>query len=322
MRCIIPLARGGGYDKNTNEVPYLLSVAGKPLLGHLLDQLIPLRPEEVVFILGEQDRQLMDYVTSSYSFKSRFILQRQGKGSAHAIFGAKEFIEGEVVILFGDTFFDADLKGLSAGRDDAVIWTSKVKDPSELGVVFLDGDHASKLIEKPDEPISNLAMVGLYYLRDASSLFSSISYLLEHLIMTKGSYHLTDALQHMINDGARVGVREVKDWIDADHGDGLFDLNAKLVSLHPRPAGKTFNSVIIRPSFIGKGAIIRDSVIGPNASVGVGSVIEGSIVRESIVCTGVEVRAASLEHSVIATGARVKGKGRRLSLAPNTKFNF
>lgn len=322
MKCIIPLARGGGFDKGTNNTPYLISVASKPLLGHLLDQILPLRPEEVIFILGEQDRQLMDYVTSSYDFKTRFVLQKQSKGSAHAIYGAKEFVKGDVVVLFGDTFFDADLKGLKESKDDAIIWTRKVEDSSELGVVFLNGDCVSKLIEKPDEPVSNLAMIGLYYFKNAKDLFESINYLLEHKIKTKGGYHLTDAMQHFIDSGKRVGVREASDWIDADHGDGIFELNQKLIGTSSRLNGKTFNSIIIRPSHIGKGAIIRNSVIGPHASIGVGSVIEGSIVKESIVCTGVEVTGASLERSVIATGARVKGRGRTLTLEPNTKFNF
>lgn len=322
MKCIIPIARGGGFDKNTNDTPYLISVAGKPLLGHLIDQITPLRPEEVIFILGEQDHQLMDYVTSSYDFKTRFILQKQGKGSAHAIYGAREFVDEDVVILFGDTFFDADITGLPTSKDDAVIWTKKVVDPSELGVVFLNGAHASKLIEKPDEPVSNLAMIGLYYVKSAPALFESINYLLEHKIRTKGNFHLTDALQHLIDTGKKVAVREATDWIDADHGDGMFLLNQKLLGKTSRLNGKTFNSIIIRPSHIGKGAIIRDSVIGPHASIGVGSVIEGSIIKESIICTGVEVNGAALEHSIIATGARVRGKGRRLSLEPNTKFNF
>ncbi len=322
MKCIVPLARGGGYDKSANNVPYLISVAGKPLLGHLVDQLSELKPEEVVFILGDEDRGLIDYITSHYDFQSRFIMQKRSRGSAHAILGAKEYVRGEVAILFGDTFFKADLSGLSETDADGIIWTSKVKDPSLLGVVFQDGEYASKLIEKPDSLISNLAMIGMYYFKDASKLFSAIEYLLEHKIMTKGSFTLTDAVQLMIDDKKKVAVRIADEWIDADHGDGLFMLNRRLLEARGRSLGKTYGSVIIKPVHIDKGAIIRNSIIGPNVSIGVGTEVEGCIIKESVVCTGARLTDAALAKSVIATGAKVQGKLRGVSLDANASFLF
>ena len=307
MKCIVPLARGGGYDKSVNSTPYMVSIAGKPVIGHLLDQLRPFRPEEVVFILGSEDKELMDYVKGSFDFKSRFILQRQGKGSAHALFGARESVDGEIVVLFGDTFFDADVRGLPPKGVDAVIWTSRVKDPRELGVVFLDGEYASRLIEKPDDPVSDLAMIGLYYFRDASKLFESISYLLDNNIRTKGSYHLTDAVQYMIRQGSRVLTREVSSWVDADRGDGLFCLNGLLLKTHARQFGSKRRAVVRPPVHLGKGCVVEDSVVGPNVSVAEGAVVKDAVLCDTVLCDGARVEGASLSRSVVERGAVVRG---------------
>ena len=285
----------------------MVSVAGKPLIGHLLDQLKPFRPEEVIFILGSEDKELMDYVKESFGFTSRFILQRQGKGSAHALFGARESVDGDLVVLFGDTFFEADVRGLPPKGVDAVIWTSRVKDPRELGVVFLDGEYASRLIEKPDDPVSDLAMIGLYYFKDASRLFDSISYLLDNDIRTKGSYHLTDAIQHMIRQGSRVLTREVSSWVDADRGDGLFCLNGLLLKTHARQFGSKRQAVVRPPVHLGKGCVVENSVIGPNVSVAEDAVVRGTVIHDSIVCDGARVEGGSLSRSVVERGAVVQG---------------
>ncbi|MBD3208993.1 hypothetical protein GF367_01060 [Candidatus Woesearchaeota archaeon] len=318
LKCIVPLARGGGYNKGKNRTPYLLSIAGKPLLGHLVDQLLPLKPEEVIFILDRDDKGLMQYVQDNYSFKVRFILQKRSKGSAHAIYGAKDLVDGELVILFGDTFFEADLSRLPSSDAASIIWTYKVERPADLGVVFLDGDRATKLIEKPDSLVSNQAMIGLYYFKHSSTLFNSIEYLLEHDIKTKGSFHLTDAVQLMVNKKKRVKVRVAKDWIDADHGDGLFALNAKLLSEQAKVLGKTDNCVLIKPVHVAKGAVVRDSVLGPHVSVGESSEVVGSVLRDAVVCVDARVSDAGLSHSVVATGAFVKGSLRRVNLDERT----
>lgn len=228
------------------------------------------------------------------------------------------------MVMFGDTFFDVDFNNITTMSDDAVVWTSQVKNKSDitqLGMVIVEDNYATKLIEKPDEPISDLAMIGLYYVKDSAVLFDAIKYLFDNSIKTKSSYHLTDALQYLIDKEYKIAVRVAHRWIDGDHGDGIFRLNKKLLGSAGRNSGKTFNSVVIKPSYIGKGAIINDSVIGPYASIGVGSLIEGCVIRDSIVCTGVELRDVALEQSVIATGGRIKGKRKRFMLDPNARLN-
>lgn len=315
MKCILPLARGGGYNKTDNRTPYFAQVAGKPLLGHLIDQVVPLKPEEVIFILGEKDQErIMEFVKSEYSFPARFILQRQNKGSAHAILGAQEHVQGEVLILFGDTFFDADVKAASKSQNDGAIWTYKVDDPRELGVVFVQDGLASKLIEKPDEPVSTDAIVGLYFIRDAQKLFDAAHYLIEHGIMTKGSFMLTDALQVMIERGSRIAAVEADDWVDADHDDGLFRLNAKFLAKEAKALSKPVESVIIKPVYIGKDVLIRNSVVGPNVSIGDGAAIVGSVVKESLVGEHARVSNSKLSMSVIGEGAHLSGSFRQVTL--------
>ncbi|MBN1274818.1 hypothetical protein JXA12_00790 [Candidatus Woesearchaeota archaeon] len=322
MKCIIPLARGGGFDKGRNRTPYLTVIAGKPLLGYLVDQVLPLKPEEVIFILDEYDRDLIAYVKDEFSFPSRFIMQKHAKGSAHAIYGARKFLDGEILILFGDTFFEADLKGLPAKGVDGVIWTYEVSDPRGLGVVFMDGGYASKLIEKPDDPVSTLAMIGVYYFRDAASLFGAIKHILDHRIMTNGSFQLTDALEYLISKGARLSTRAAKSWVDADHGDGLFLLQRELLRRRGKVLGKVQGSVLRDPVFVDKGASVRDCVLGPNVSVGAGALVEGCVLRDVIVCARAAVKDATLSRSVVGAGASVEGGVRQVDLAPGAKVRL
>lgn len=313
MKCIVPLARGGGYDKGVNRTTLFAAIAGKPLLGRLIDQLLLLKPEEVIFILGAQDRhRIIDYVKATYTFPVRFIQQKHSKGSAHAILGAREHVEGEAVILFGDTFFQADLKKGLPAKADAAIWTCKVQDPRQLGVVFSSGGVATKLIEKPDEPVSTEAMIGLYHVRDARKLFSAIEYLIEHNITTKGFFTLADALQVMIDRKARIVLKGVVDWIDADHDDGLFRLAAKLLAKQRKSLSKAQSSTIIQPVYIGKDVLVRGSVVGPNVSVADGASVVDSIVRDSLIGPGATVTQEHLSFSVIGEGVAVAGRPKQL----------
>ncbi len=322
MKCIVPLARGGGFDKNVNKTPYLLPIAGRPIIARLLDQLSSLKLEEVIFILDSPHKPLMSYIEGHFHFPARFIMQKQLKGSAHAILGAKNFVEHDVLILFGDTFFQADLSLCEKTDADGLMWTAAVSDPSELGVVHTGGKYVTKLIEKPDEPISNEALIGLYYCKDAPGLFSAIEFLIEHDIKTKDAFHLTDALQIMINNKKRFLAIKADDWIDADHDDGLFRLNALYLASTQKHAGKTFNSVIIKPVFIERGAVIRDSVIGPNVCIDKGVTIARTILSDSIVCEDATISGATLRESVIQRGAVVKGYARKLRLAENAQLGL
>ncbi|MBR9702651.1 nucleotidyltransferase, partial [Candidatus Woesearchaeota archaeon] len=227
-------------------------------------------------------------------------------GNAHAVYGAHEVVDGEVLILFGDTHFVGDLKGLKKIAGDGVIWVKPVEDPSPFGVVFKDGDFASKLIEKPDSPVSDLAMIGLYYFKDAKKLFSKIHHLLKHKVMTKGQFQLTDAMQLLINDGAKLVTREVKSWIDCGHDQGLFQFQAHALGKKQVVEGETHDVILIPPVFIGKGAVVKRSIIGPNVSIAGKAHVVDCVLKNSIIGSRSSVKRVGLSNSLVSEDAVVK----------------
>ncbi len=321
MKLIIPLARLERHSHDPTELCPLISVAGKPLLSYLLDQVISLKPEEVIFILGEREKEIMNYVKDNYSLPARFIKQKQVKGSAHAIYGAKPYCKDDVMILFGDTFFTADIKNLPKENGDGVIWVHEVPDPRELGVVFMSNNHASKLIEKPDSPVSNLAMIGLYYFKNSEKLFDSIDFIIKNNIKTRDSFHLTDAVQLMINRKVKIKTRVAKNWIDCGHDQGLFELNDLLLKKNHSVNGKVENCVIHKPVFISKDAVLKNSVVGPCVSVGGSAKIEGSIIEHSVVGRKASIKHALLSKSILGRKAKVEGSFRHLKLGNTTHFS-
>ncbi len=321
MKVIIPLARMINEEPGVQGSYPTLEIAGKTVLGHLIEQITPLNPEEIIFIVGDNASKTINYVKDNLKTKFRFIQQKQLKGSAHAIYGAKNYVKGELLILFGDTFFEANLKNLSKEKADGIIWVKEVDNPSRLGVVIKDGSLITRLIEKPDEPISHLAMIGLYYFKDSSKLFDSISYILSNNIRTKGSFHLTNAIQLMINKNSMIVTREVDKWVDCDEQTGPFGTVRYLLGKKTLNEGKTDNSIIIKPVYIEKGSVIKNSIIGPNVSVAKGSRIENSVIKESIIGSEARVADAHLAESTIGKKATVTGTYRHILLEDGAKFS-
>src|SRR4051812_2801545 len=216
MKVIIPTAgRGTRLRPHTYSKPKpLVSVAGKPILGHILDTLSQIEGEEFIFITGYLGDQIETYVRANYPFRAQFIEQTELKGQAHAIYLAREVVSGPTLILYVDTIFEADLRHLNQIDADGVIYVREVDDPRRFGVTFVENGYITKLIEKPDSGISNLAMIGLYYVRDAQWLMRSIESMMDRNIQTKGEFYLTDALQIMIDEGARFTAEPVAVWED------------------------------------------------------------------------------------------------------------
>ncbi|MFA6072865.1 MAG: sugar phosphate nucleotidyltransferase [Candidatus Woesearchaeota archaeon] len=323
MKLIVPMAgKNSKLNPYTSSTPKpLIHVAGKPLLGHLLDKLNVLKISEAIFIVDEDNEELKQYISSNYKFKSRFILQKERKGVAHAIFGAKKLIhDGEVMILFADTLIDTNLDLIKKTKADGIIWTKQVKDPRQYGVVFMYGGMITQLIEKPDTPISDKAIVGLYYIRDVEKLFSSIDFLIKNKIMTKGEYQLTDAFQLMINRGARLISGDVKVWQDCGTIPNLLETNKYLLSKVKNSSGDFKNTVIIKPVFIEKGAKITNSVIGPNVSIGKNTKVNSCIVTDSIISENVYLENAVLKECTIGKDAKVQGTGKKLNMGESSEL--
>lgn len=262
----------------------LVSVAGKPILGHVLDSIAPLDPESVIFITGYLGDQIRAYVEAHYTFPAAFVHQDEMRGQAHAIQLARDAVRGPVLIAFADTIFATDLSVLGRTDADGVIFVKEVEKPQAFGIVELDGDRIRRIIEKPAEPPTNLAVAGVYYFRDSARLFAAIDAIMAAGRQTKGEFYLTDAIQVMIDDGARIEAATMDLWLDCGRPETLLETNRTLLArmngdtTAPQYAG----SVIIPPVVIAPSATIRNAVIGPNVSVGENASITDAIVRDVI----------------------------------------
>lgn len=321
MKVVIPLA---GFGKRLRPHTYtkpkpLISVAGKPVLGHILDKLVGLDIEEIIFIIGYLGDQISDYVTANYDFPARYIEQKELLGQAHAIHLASEHVSGPVLIVFVDTLFDTDLSRLSGVSSDGVIYVKEVEDPRRFGVVITENGFITKLVEKPSTPVSNLAVIGLYYVKDSRLMMECLAELMRRDIKTKGEYFLADALQLMINRGSRFEARSVEVWEDCGKPETVLHTNRYLLEHGGAQPIETRNSVLIPPVYIEKTAIIQDSVVGPYVSVAGEASIVRSIIRDSIINERAQIEDATLSQSLIGEDAYVCGSFQRLNVGDSSQ---
>jgi glucose-1-phosphate thymidylyltransferase len=324
MKVVIPLAGfGTRLRPHTYTVPKpLIPVAGKAVLGHILDKIVGMDVEEVVFIIGYLGDQIREYVEENYSFSSRYIVQEELKGQAHALYLAKEHMSGPVLIIFVDTIFETDLSVLRTEPSDGVIYVKEVQDPRRFGVVITEGGHITKLVEKPSTPVSNLAVIGLYYIRDSSMLMESIAELIARDIKTKGEYFLADALQLMIDRDAKFVARAVEVWEDCGKPETVLHTNRYLLEHGAGQVGATHNSVVVPPVYIDESAVIQDSVVGPYVSIAQGVTVTHSILRDSIISENALIQDANLTQSLIGKGAHVRGSAQRLNVGDTSTVDL
>ena len=324
MKVIIPLAGfGTRLRPHTYTKPKpLISVAGKPVLGHILDKLTELEIEEIIFIVGYLGDQIRDYVEATYDFPSRYIEQKELKGQAHAIYLAKEYMSGPVLIIFVDTIFETDISVLSQEPSDGVIYVKQVQDPRRFGVVDTENGFITQLVEKSPTPVSNLAVIGLYYIKNSQMLTECIAELIQKDIKTKGEYFLADALQLMVNRGARFVARTVEVWEDCGKPETVLHTNRYLLEHGGAQEIETENSALIPPVYIEKTAVITDSIVGPYVSVAGGATIIRSIVQDSIINENAHIEDANLSQSLIGKDALVRGSSQRLNVGDSSQVDF
>lgn len=323
MRVVIPLAGfGTRLRPHTYTKPKpLVNVAGKPVLGHILDKLGCLDVEEVVFIVGYLGDQIEHYVKANYSFPARFIEQKELLGQAHALYLARDVLTGPLVIIFVDTIFDADLSVLGDEPADGVIYVKEVEDPRRFGVVVVRDEQITQLIEKPDSMENNLAVIGLYYVKDAQLLMRGIAELIDRDIKTKGEYFLADALQVMIDRGAVFRAETVSVWEDCGKPETVLQTNRYLLRQSGGHVNKLDNSVIIPPVYIADNAQVSESVIGPYVTIAEDSVVRRSIVQDSIINKGALIEDAMLAESLIGDHAVVRGTFDRLNVGDSSQVD-
>ncbi len=326
MKVIIPLAGfGTRLRPHTYSKPKpLVNVAGKPVLGHILDKLRDLALEEVIFIVGYLGEQIQDYVEAHYEFPSRYVEQKELLGQAHAIWLARAYVPEDVLIIFVDTIFEAELRTGDAVEADGILYVKEVEDPRRFGVAVVRDGRVVRLVEKPDTDEHRLAVIGVYYIKDGPWLMRAIDELMARRIQTKGEYYLADALQLMIDQGACLIPEEVAVWEDCGKPETVLHTNRYLLSKQQgRGEGaQLVNTAVIPPVYIAPTARVENSVIGPYATIADHARVTNALIRDSIIDEGAQIRDTMLDRSLIGKNAIVRGRHHRLNVGDSSQVDF
>lgn len=303
----------------------LLPIAGKPIVQRLVEDIVAIsdqKIDEIAYVVGhfgEAAEKHLIAVAESLGAKGTIHYQDQALGTAHAILCAKDALTGPVTVAFADTLFKADFK-LDTSKD-GVLWVQKIEDPRQFGVVIVNQEGViTEFKEKPQEFVSDLAMIGIYYFNDGEYLRRELQYLIDNNIMNSGEYQLPDALRNMVKQGAKFTPGAVQDWMDCGNKEAMVDTNNKVLGylgadkLPVPSSAKLVNSQIIAPCFIGENVSISNSVIGPNVSIGNGSKITSSVIAHSIVSNDATITQANLDNSLIGNNTTITGSAQVLSL--------
>ncbi|MCB9168797.1 MAG: nucleotidyltransferase family protein [Flavobacteriales bacterium] len=332
MKIIVPMAGMGKRMRphtHTTAKP-LLPIAGKPIVQRLVEDLAAVAGEpveEVAFVVnpafGAQVEEALVRIAEGVGARGTIHYQEVALGTAHAILCAEKALNGRVIVAFADTLFRADLK-LDKGCD-GVIWVNKVEDPRPFGVVKRDEQGIiTEFVEKPQEFVSDLAIIGIYYFADGERLRQEMQYLIDNDIKDKGEYQLTNAMENMKRKGARFKAGAVDVWMDCGNKNAMVDTNTKVLGFLEGDKslisnkGQRTNAVIIPPCFIGDDVDIVDSVVGPHVSIEIGSRISGSVVRRSILRAGVSVQDAVLDNCMLGEHVAYAGHPADLSLGDHS----
>jgi glucose-1-phosphate thymidylyltransferase len=327
MKAILPVAgRGTRLRPHTLTTPKaLVRVAGRPVMAYILDDLIELGVHEVVFIVGYLRDVIQEYVQREYpDLKAHYVVQEVQDGTAGAIHLAEPFVSEDVLIVFVDTLFDADL---SIARElpqewAGVIWAKEVEDYQRFGVILTDEHGAmSRIVEKPKEPVSKLANIGLYYIRDWELLFEGIHHVLHEPPGPGGEYFLTDAFQYMVDHGARIRTAPVAGWYDCGKTETLLETNLHLLETDRGgiAAGASLDDTEIDgPIRVEEGATVRASVLGPNVTVERGAIVERCTLRDCIVGENAVLKGCTLHASLVGPESRIEDVSGHINAGPFT----
>lgn len=309
MKVILPVAgKGTRLMPITRHVPKpLLRVAGRPVLDYVVDSLEGLDVEELIFITGHLKEQIEAYVRGAYDIPSRFVEQRVQDGTAGAVNLARPFVEGPLLIVFVDTVFEADLSLVNRRDDvDGIVWVKEVEDYQRFGVIVTDETGCMRrIVEKPSAPISRLANIGLYYIRDWRTLFDGIARTLagpKH----KGEWFLTEAFQYMVDRGKRLLTAPVSGWYDCGKVETVLATNRHLLERGATRSPTGESITVAAPVYVAQGAVVERSTIGPNVSIDAGAVVRDSTLRNVIVGERARVVGSTVEHSLVGDEAEVE----------------
>jgi glucose-1-phosphate thymidylyltransferase len=311
MKVIIPLAgKGTRLRPHTHITPKpMLKVAGRPVMDYVMDDVKALgNVEQVVYITGHLKDKVEAYASKAYGLPSVYIEQAVQDGTAGAVALAKPYVDQPVLIIFVDTIFDADLSIVNTTDADGIIWTKEVEDYQRFGVVVTDEHgHMTRIVEKPKDPISKRANIGLYYIRNWKLLYEGIEHVLKSA-PNKGEWYLTDAFQYMIDHGAKIKVVDVAGWFDAGQVETYLDTNRVMLekgrARKPATLGEGAN--IVEPVYIEDGVTIAHATVGPNVSVLAGSAITHATVSDCIIGGNTNITHSTLKHSLIGDRVHIE----------------
>lgn len=331
MKAIIPVAGAGTKLRplTYTQPKALIPMAGRTILSVIIDQLLEAGVNDFVFVIGYLGEKIQRYLAKTYpDLKYTLVTQSDRLGTGHAIWLTHDAVgdEDEVLIVLGDTICDYNIIELLRS-ETSMIGVRKVDDPRSFGVAELDEkDHVIRVVEKPLIPKSNMAMVGIYYIKQTASLFATLNAQLTNRNEEDGEYHLTHALQQMIESGVRFNAFRVNNWFDCGKKETLLSTNAILLrsmeDTHPHAVYNYASAVIIPPVSIAEGCIIKDSIIGPNVTIGEHTTIQSSIIKDSILGSFAVLEEVVLHSSIIGSDAFIRGLSQSLNIGDNTEIDL
>jgi len=327
MKAVIPVA-GFGTRLRPHTLVHpkvLLPIADKPMIAHIIDKLIEDGVDELVFVVGYLGDMIESYIRKNYKIPVHFVEQEHTLGLGHAIFLSREVLgENEpVIIVLGDTLYDADLKAVMQSPHSS-LGVKEVEDPRRFGIAILDEDgFVTQLIEKPQEPVSNLALVGLYFIKNSDLLFESLEEIIQKNIRTKDEYQLTDGLQLMIEKGEKMTVFNVDGWYDCGKVETVLETNHTILQKKfGEERWKAQNTVIIPPVYIHPTAKLENAVLGPNVTIGAESEIVNSVLSHCIVGEHSHIRQAILHQSIVGNHVRLTGKAHEVNIGDYSQYHL
>ncbi len=332
MKVLIPVAGvGTRLRPHTYTQPKpLMPVAGKPIICFLIDRLVETGAKDFVFVIGHLGDKVRHFIEETYpNLHTEFVYQEHREGSAHAVWTAREAIEDEdeIFIAFGDSIFDLNLQRM-LDCPNSCLGVKKVADPRDFGVAeFGEDGRVTRLVEKPKIPKSNMAIVGLYKIKEVQALIRATEYLIQHNIRTVGEFQLTDALQRMVEQGTHFHTISVQNWFDCGRKDVLLETNAMLldqrgIATSHRDLPSFEGTIFIHPVAVGINCDITHSIIGPHVTIGDNAHIKRSIVKDSIIGNFATLGDVVLTHSVIGADASIRGMDLNLNIGDNTEIDF
>lgn len=337
MKIIVPMAGvGARLRPHTLTVPKPLTIiAGKSIVQRLVEDIASVIDEEIdeiAFIIGPAKKgfplntadNLLN-IAKELGAKGSVYIQEEALGTAHALFCAKESLNGPCVVAYADTLFKADFK-LDANADGA-IWVKQVADPSAFGVVKLENGFIADFIEKPKDFVSDLAIIGIYYFKDGDKVKKEIQYLIDNDLRENNEYQLTNVLETLKKDGAKFIPGTVNTWMDCGKKDPTVNTNKQVLAFEYNAGNNLVsddvileNSEIIQPCYIGKNVILKNTKIGPYVSLGANSIVENATITNSLIQTNAVISNAKLDNAMIGNYAKFDGNFTSVSIGDYTEL--